>query len=265
MNKIVSGIHVEVKESEEDRVLNMIGSTNLIDRHGEVIDNKGWELENYKKNPVILFAHDSSQPPVAKAIEVGLEKGKLKFKIKFPDEGVYPFADTIYKLYKGGFMKASSVGFMPIEWKDGDGTEKSPWRTYTKAELLELSLVPVPANPQALVTSKELKKAYDMNVIDQDEWTKFCEVVKTLEEPEDETNLTVETNNEIVTNLKSEIKEKIFQIKNLIKELEKDLDEDVSEDCYFEILQELRTEKMSKSNTDEEILDAVRDLGKEIK
>nr|WP_282599866.1 HK97 family phage prohead protease [Paenibacillus dendritiformis] len=60
--------------------------------------------------------------------------------------------DTVYELYKGGFMKATSVGFPVKEFepRQGGGT------LYKKQELLELSAVPVPANPEALKFAKSI-------------------------------------------------------------------------------------------------------------
>jgi len=155
-------IETDIKEVS-DRVLEFVGSTEKQDRDGELIKADGWLLKNYKKNPVFMWAHDYRQPPIGKAVSVGIKDGSLKFKIEFADEETYPFADTIYRLFKGGFLNATSVGFMPKEWSDGDG-EKAPRRTYTKQELLELSAVPVPSNPDALqqavddgcITVKEL-------------------------------------------------------------------------------------------------------------
>jgi HK97 family phage prohead protease len=148
-------ITCEVKEVGE-RTLEFVGSTETPDRDGEVIKASGWDVKNYRKNPVFMFAHRYDQPPIGKAQKVWVEDTKLKFQIEFADKDTYEFADTIYKLYKGGFMKATSVGFIPdmdaIE--EGDG-EKAPRRTYTKQELLELSAVPVPSNPDALVQARE--------------------------------------------------------------------------------------------------------------
>ena len=148
-------IPCEIKEIS-DRVLEFIGSTETQDRDGEVIKADGWDLKNYKKNPVFMWAHRYDQPPIGKATSVKAKDGKLTFKIEFADKDTYEFADTIYRLYKGGFMSATSVGFMPdtdaIE--EGDG-EKAPRRTYTKQELLELSAVPVPSNPDALVQARD--------------------------------------------------------------------------------------------------------------
>ncbi len=55
-----------------------------------------------------------------------------------------------YKMAKGGFIKSQSVGFIPIEWTNGNDKD-APDRTYTKCELLEISLVVVPANPGATI------------------------------------------------------------------------------------------------------------------
>lgn len=182
-------IDTEVKEIS-DRVLEFIGSTETQDRDGEIIMADGWGLKNYKKNPVFMWAHDYRQPSIGKALSVGVREGKLKFKIEFADEDTYPFADTIYKLYKGGFMHATSVGFIPKEWEDGDGA-KAPRRTYKKQELLELSGVPVPSNPDALrlavddgvITTKEFEALTKPE--ETDDWIRIpireCKVTATID------------------------------------------------------------------------------------
>jgi len=156
MSEIVRKIITcEVKEIGE-RILEFVGSTETQDRDGEVIRASGWDLKNYKKNPVFMFSHRYDQPPIGKANKVWVDNDKLKFNIEFADRNTYEFADTIYQLYKGGFMKATSVGFIPDEnaIEQGDG-EKAPRRTYTKQELLELSAVAVPSNPDALVQARD--------------------------------------------------------------------------------------------------------------
>jgi len=147
----------EVKEIAP-RVLEFIGSTEDQDRVGDVVMADGWRLDEYKKNPVFLWSHNYNDPPIGKATKVWVEDKKLKFHIKFADKDTYEFADTVYKLYKGGFLRASSVGFMPIksepiEVKDEDTMMSQPTR-YLEQELLELSGCPVPANPNALAEAK---------------------------------------------------------------------------------------------------------------
>lgn len=144
----------EVKEVEgTERVLDFIGSTEGMDRDGEVVEVGGWELDNFKKNPVFLWAHDYYSPPIGRALDVKIDGKNLDFRIEFAPPETYEFADTIYRLYKGGFLNATSVGFIPKEWKDGQG-ENEPRRRFLKQELLELSGVPVPSNPQALVSAR---------------------------------------------------------------------------------------------------------------
>jgi len=69
---------VEEKEiSDEERIIEFTNSTPTQDRYHDTIDQNGWQLENFRKNPVVLWAHDYSQPPVAKSVNVWVEEGKL--------------------------------------------------------------------------------------------------------------------------------------------------------------------------------------------
>jgi hypothetical protein len=97
--------------------------------------------------------------------------------VEFPPEGTYEFADTVARLVDAGYLKTQSVGFIPKKWEDGDFDEddkKKPRRTYTKQELLEISIVPVPSNPNALmnavkegvITTKQFEAITSKNLID---------------------------------------------------------------------------------------------------
>lgn len=152
-------IKVEVKELGK-RVLEIAGSTEDVDRMGDVIKSKGWLLKPFKKNPVFMWGHDYSKPPIGRALKVWVDKetNRLMFEVEFADAETYAFADTIFKLYKGGFLHATSVGFIPLDWEGKSEEEPNPkWEgnVFTKQELLELSAVPVPANANALVTARE--------------------------------------------------------------------------------------------------------------
>ena len=140
----------------------------------EVIEAKGWDLRNFKKNPVIMYAHDYRTLPIGRAPRVWISGDKLKNIVEFPPEGTYEFADIVERLVNTGFLKAESVGFIPKRWETGEG-EKEPKRTYTKQELLEISIVPVPAHQDALrdaveegvITAKQME--YAESEINQDE------------------------------------------------------------------------------------------------
>lgn len=136
---------------EANYTVRAVFSTNDVDRHGEVVDQKSWILDSYLKNPVILFGHDHNQPPVGKVTGLGYNgDGNLEGTIQFAAKE-YPFADVLWKLYKGGFMRAFSVGFASktVDVVDGQVILKDN-------ELYEISTVSVPANAMALAKSKGL-------------------------------------------------------------------------------------------------------------
>jgi phage head maturation protease len=153
----------------EDRTLEFIGSTAAVDRYGDIIEVAGWDLQNYfnpkdpsKGNPVFLWAHNSNLPPLGKAVSVKKTADALVFQIKFASREEYgqewpaiaPSPETIYNLYLNGYLRATSVGFSyierePIIHPKNDGRQTG-WR-FLKQELYELSAVPVPANPEALM------------------------------------------------------------------------------------------------------------------
>gem|GEM_PF-1408783 len=140
----------EVKQVEgEDLTLQFTISTGAIDRDNDTIDPDGWNLENYMKNPVVLFAHDYRSLPVANSLATWVENGKLKSRAKFTPQELYPFGYMVYQFYREGFMKATSVGFNPAKWQF---SEDRKWGVdFLEQELLEYSCVPVPANPEALI------------------------------------------------------------------------------------------------------------------
>lgn len=142
------------KIDKETGAFDVIASTGDVDRDREVIDPKGWELGNYLKNPVILWAHNYGELPIGVAETIEHTENGLVIKGRFASEEANPKAQQVKRLYEEGIQKAVSVGFIPLERDPEDES------TITKAELLELSFVPVPANPNALALAKA--KGIDM-------------------------------------------------------------------------------------------------------
>jgi HK97 family phage prohead protease len=184
-----SAVVPEVRSiSEEARTIEFVSSTEGVDRYGDIIRVKGWDTAAYMKNPVFLWGHQSSQPPIGKTISLKKETGArpaLIQTVQFATKDEYPFADTVFNLYKGGYMKAVSVGFKPLEApkliKDTDTGEFTGYE-FTKQELLELSAVPIPANPEAVA------RAIGDGVIRQgDVATFFINRESTLATPEETT------------------------------------------------------------------------------
>jgi HK97 family phage prohead protease len=172
---IIKSSQVEIKASDEEkRIIEAIGSKEVVDRDKEIVRVDGIDLKNYKKNPVVLFGHNARDLPVARAEKVWIDKDtkSLMFKLQFPEPEVSSFADTVYKLMKAGYLNTMSIGFVP-DWKAVEYDEKAGTRIFNKVELLEVSIVPVPANPSAVVTSKMFQKAVDDEVIDELELKDF--------------------------------------------------------------------------------------------
>jgi len=126
-----------------------IASTELEDRHGEVIKQDGWDLKLFKDNPVILASHQYQDFPIGKATSIRVKDNKLIFKAVFSEKTEK--AKEAFNLIKEGILNAFSVGFIPKEW------DKKKSNVITKAELMEISVVSIPANPQAVVTAKGMK------------------------------------------------------------------------------------------------------------
>ena len=212
----------EIKKLGE-RTYEFTASTSTEDRTGEVIEAKGWDLKNFKKNPVIMYAHDYRSLPIARAPRVWVSGDKLKNTVEFPPEGTYEFADIVERLIDTGYLKAESVGFMPKKWEDGDGKE-APFRTYKKQELLEISIVPVPAHQDAL------RDAVEEGVIT----TKELETLSAKEEVVVNKPKEIETKEKVVT--QAGVKDEIDYLKGLIEDV--GLNEEAMEEAW-ELVREI--------------------------
>lgn len=126
-------------------------STGVRDRDRDTLAVAGWELGNYLKNPVVLWAHMYRELPIARASDVAVVGDELRASAEFAGADLYPFAETVLRMLDGGFLRAVSVGFNPLShsWNDEQrGVD------FLKQELMEYSVVPVPANPEALMDAK---------------------------------------------------------------------------------------------------------------
>jgi phage head maturation protease len=127
-----------------------IFSTFDFDRDDEKIDSAGWELDNYLKNPVILWSHDNRIPAIGYSEDVGIKNRKLGGNIIFNEKETDPFGWGIGQRVISGVLRAGSVGFLVkrIELSEAGGKENLIFRNQ---ELLEFSVCNVPSNPFALV------------------------------------------------------------------------------------------------------------------
>lgn len=139
---------------EAKRQIRVTAASGKADRSGDIVSVKGIDLDNFRKNPIILWSHDHYGLPIAKAVEMSVESGKLVMLLEFATKEMYEFADTVYKLVKGGFLKGVSIGarVLEAEWIVNED-EEIIGRKFNRLELLELSVVPIPADSKALITA----------------------------------------------------------------------------------------------------------------
>lgn len=145
-----------------NRTIRVVASDETTDRYGDIIRARGWQLSNFAKNGPLLFAHDSRSPPIGTA-RAWIDGTRLMSDATFLPEGVSDFADEIWRITDAGALKAVSVGFLPtVEPNvmrgppDEDGYAWVTGFEFIGQDLLELSVVPVPANPSALALARSL-------------------------------------------------------------------------------------------------------------
>jgi HK97 family phage prohead protease len=141
-------------ETKKNGKASFIASTSTSDRYGDVIDQASWNLEGYKKNPVILLNHRQDMLPIGRASNVSVVNGQLEIDVEFDmnDE----LGASVARKVEEGFLTAVSVGFQPTKAamrselpKDHKAFGKSGMY-YEDAELLEVSVVTIPANSEAV-------------------------------------------------------------------------------------------------------------------
>jgi len=153
------GVRIRETVVEKDMgegVIQFIACTDGVKRDGNRVRNDGWSFTNFEKNPQFLWCHDYHSLPIGKHIKWEIAKdgdeSVLRLWSQFCSADLYPFADKVRQMYQGGFLRAGSVGWIPLEWeplKDEEG--RTVGFDFTRNELLEFSAVPVPSDPDAIV------------------------------------------------------------------------------------------------------------------
>jgi HK97 family phage prohead protease len=143
------------------RQIKIRASTPTPDRAGDVMVPKGCDAQSYTANPIILADHNPTQP-IGRAT-LSITEQAVDALIDFAPAGVSVKADEYCGLAKAGILNAASIGFLPVE----SSPIKGGGYRYTKWELMEISLVAVPCNPEALVVGRSLENANVQNKSDE--------------------------------------------------------------------------------------------------
>ena len=155
---------IELKEfDEKSRSFLAVASAGTPDRIEDMINIKGLDIDEYMKNPVVMWAHKYDQLPIGKSLEVdkNIRKKQLIVRPSFDD---HEFAVKVFNSYLKRIMRGFSVGLIPYEMEARDREEMSDieknkaglfgGRFIKSSQLLEYSAAPIPMHPDALASMK---------------------------------------------------------------------------------------------------------------
>jgi len=154
---------------EQDRTDKSFITTDSPDRDGEVVLPGGGDFTQFRKNPVVTFAHRYDELPIGRALWLKRDEqngragilAKTQYATKPKDWGSAPWLPSaVWALVQQGILKGKSIGFLPVEVRPPSKQELSArpdWANVrliiAKWLLLEYAVAPVPSNPDALVQS----------------------------------------------------------------------------------------------------------------
>jgi HK97 family phage prohead protease len=145
----IRGIDLDARE------VTVVASDKTVDRYGDTIDPNGWDVSEYRKNPVVLIDHRYDvRSIVGQSLKEWVDEEKFLMRHKL-DGPANAEASMVMARLASGSLRATSVGFRPTKWAKRYNAEDE-WTggyDYIAQELLEDSYVAVPANPNALVAA----------------------------------------------------------------------------------------------------------------
>lgn len=169
--RLVMPWQVRAVEGQE-RVLEFVASTEKVASDGMIIQCGAWLTERFITSGAFLWAHNRSEdkPPIGVPVSAAVDTQAkcLRVRVRFAKAEDYAFADTIWRLYADGIMRAVSVSFRILDMADPTPSEREggAWGVVTKAELYELSAVPVGADADALVAKAASLRTVDADALD---------------------------------------------------------------------------------------------------
>lgn len=195
-SKLIRTIHPEIRIVDASKgIVDYVASDETLDYYREIIRAAGWRFTNFRRNAPLVDSHDYStvERLLGKVTDFRVENGQLIERAQFAIDVVeQPLARLAWRLVETGYLKACSVGFMPVRtvsrwddagaWADAvkllgldaDTTAKARV-IYLEQEQMELSVCIIGANPTAVA------KAYKGGVMNDDDMS----LIETISEVKD--------------------------------------------------------------------------------
>jgi hypothetical protein len=170
---------------DQSRAILFRASTPTIDRYGTIIKPLGIDLRNYKKNPIFVWAHDSTggmfeKPSMENILGTTKEMTKTKTafdaNVEFAEEEVNPKGHRALMMVKAGLINATSIRFRPTKWHEEEIQGKRI-TVFDKTELLDIALVPLPGNPETLALARDILGTAAGTLVDSTQCRSFAEIM----------------------------------------------------------------------------------------
>lgn len=228
--KLCKSVGLEFLDGYEARVLQYCMTDETVDRYGDIVMAKGGDLSQYKKNPVVLTFHNGHTFPVGNSIKTWYDKEQKAVMgwVLFFDERVDPsgIADTAFRFASSGAMKYGSIGFITKKSRRPDEKEQEVLGIpaygviFEEWELLEFSLTPVPANPNAGQREVEIIRRgfYTKENINDPELTKYFpkETIQAIRDIVNPPEPVVPLPDQTIIELVKEVKELVKAVSDLV-------------------------------------------------
>ena len=177
MKRAAPALALDIKEGERADI--SLVTSDAVDRDREVMLPQGGDWKQFKKNPVVTFAHRYDQLPVGRSLWVKRVAedtmngwlAKTQYTTRPQEwEGSW-FADAVWHFVKSGDMPGKSIGFLPMEASEPQEKEVEARPELAGVGLiirkwlaLEYAIAPVPSNPDAFVIAAGKAKESGLDI-----------------------------------------------------------------------------------------------------
>ena len=158
------------KKNADTRTITFVASDGSRDSAHTVLNQKGWDLRRFNANPIIGYNHEIYGAWDTKDVDFVIGKGRayveddvLLVDITFEPKEINELAEKVYQKILFGSLNSVSVGFLPLgkgHWGEGEEAPNEARETYyyEGQELLEISVVNIPANANATRKGEDCAK-----------------------------------------------------------------------------------------------------------